>query len=269
MKRRVSLFLATLAVALALFSACGQTRGAPATARLLLEGSSGRFTTTTGWDVALDEARLVVDALHVFAPAGDRSAALEQRRWRDLRSWIGPSVALAHGGHDGFGERGVRIEWLGPSALDLLAEGPSEIGPMDGSVGVTDEALLAFGVLPEDLARSDGPTRGHHAWISGTASRTREGVTETIAFEGGRDFTVGGTDHLIEAIAADALVEAEGRFHLRFELARWLDQAQFDRLPAGSPATIAPTSQVGIAWDLGLRDPRGILLSYEPYEGEP
>ncbi len=250
-------FGVTLCVALTLFAACGVTRGEPASAELALEGGGGRFTTATGWDVVLDEARLVIDGLHVFAPAGDASAALERVLW------LGPSVALAHGGHDDFGGRATRIEWLGPALLDLLGEGPTPLGPMSGSVGATDGATLAFGPLPADLATASGPTHGHHAFLRGTASREVDGAPEVVRFEGGLDFTVGGTEHLIEAIAMTDRVEPEGRFTLSFELSRWLDQARFERLAAGDPALITPSAQVGIAWDLGLRDPMGIHLTYE------
>lgn len=259
-------FLLTLAFTLTVFAACGETQGAPATATLELEGQSGRFTTSTGWDVVLDEASVVLDGLYVYAPAGDATA---QRAPWSPPSWsqLGPSLALAHGGHDPFGTRRVRLEWLGPSSLDLLTPTPIVLGTMRGSVGASSDTTVAFAALSEELSRPEAPAHGHHVWVAGTATRTVAGNTETLAFEGGRDITVGGTEHLIEAIASDALVAAEGRWSLSIELARWLDQARFERLPDADIRTITPSSQVGIAWDLGLRDPAGFHLSYRAHDG--
>jgi hypothetical protein len=252
--------LATLSLgaSLSLISsvACGTTAGAPATASLRLATSTGSFTTSTGWTVALDEAVLVLGSTYLYAPDGDTTAL--------LREVLLP-VAHAHGGHDPFGTRPVRLEWLGPASLDLLEGVPGELGVMEGSVGVSTDATLAFAALEGALADPSGASRAHHAWIAGTATRTVEGSTEVVAFEGGLDFATGGTENLVEAVAADAMVSTEGTWTLQVDLARWLDQARFERLPdAETPRPIAPTSQVGIAWDLGLRDPASYLWRYEP-----
>jgi len=261
MKRPVPLFLAVLAITLVSFAACGTTPGQPATATLRLAPSSSSFTTSTGWDVVLDEAVLVAGSAYFYAPSGDTMASLE----RSLRESISVPVAHAHGGHDPFGTRPVRLEWLGPASLDLLAADAVDIGTMDGSVGASMEVTLAFEPLTGALIEPSSPAHGHHAWIAGTATRTVEGTTETIEFEGGFDFASGGTENLVEAIPAPASVAAEGTWTLRVALARWLDQARFERLPqtTGSVRTITPTTQVGVAWDLGLRDPSDYELAYE------
>jgi hypothetical protein len=244
------------------FAACGTTGGQPATGELFLLPTSGTFTTATGWDVVLDEARLVAGSLCVYAPDGDTMASLSPL---GPGPWgLGPSVALAHSGHDPFGSRRVRMEWLGPSALDLLATEPTVLGAMDGSVGPTTDTTLAFDGLQGQLASTSGPSHGHHAWIAGTASRVVSGTTETIAFEGGLDVEIGGTEHLIEAIASDATVATDGRWSLAVDLWRWLDQAHFERLPEAETRSVTPTTQVGIAWELGLRDPASLTLTYQP-----
>lgn len=252
---RTSRFLLTLSGTLLAFAACGTTGGQPATGELFLVPSDGAFTTATGWDVVLDEVRLVAGSLYVYAPAGDTMASL---------SPLGPSIALAHGGHDPFGARRVRMEWLGPSALDLLAAEPASLGAMDGSVGPATDTTLAFDALEGELASPGGPTHAHHAWIAGTASRVVSGTTETIAFEGGLDVEIGGTENLIEAIASDATVATDGRWSLSVDLSRWLDQAHFERLPEAETRVVTPSSQVGIAWELGFRDPASFTLTYQP-----
>lgn len=251
MRRLLPTLLLGLGLATLSAAACGTTPGAPAAATLVLAPSTASFTTATGWSITLDEAWLVPSALYVYAPDGDTMASLAR---------VLVPVAHAHGGHDPFGARRVRLEWLGPRALDLLARGRVEIGVLDGSVGPTSDATLAFGVLPDDLAASTGPSRGHHAFVAGTA--TREG--QTIAFEGGLDLAGDGTQPLIEAIAIDARVEAEGELAMTVDLARWLDEAQLDRLPDAEVRVLAPGTQPAIAWSLGLRDPRAYPLTYEP-----
>lgn len=258
MRSRLSTFLASVSALLVAFAACGTTRGAPATAILRLAPSTGTFATTTGWEVTLDEAFLVLGGVYVYAPEGDPTAGLDPR----VLGAFGPGVALAHGGHDPFGSRRVRIEWLGPERLDLLGTEPVEVGPMDGSVGRTTDATLAFEPLAGELLEPGALNHGHHAWISGTATRTAMGTSEMIAFEGGLDFAAGGTENLVESVATEADVGATGIWTLEVDVSRWLDEAHFERLDGTDPRPVDSRTQVGIAWDLGLRDPRAFSLTY-------
>ncbi|MFN9811999.1 MAG: hypothetical protein ACK6CU_20460 [Deltaproteobacteria bacterium] len=251
-----SQFALVLSGTLLAFAACGTTGGHPATGELFLLPSRGSFTTASGWDVVLDEARLVAGSLYVYAPAGDTQASLTPLG-------LGPSVAFAHGGHDPFGSRRVRMEWLGPAVLDLLADDTAALGTMDGSVGPATDATLAFEALRGALASPESPTRGHHAWIAGTASRLLDGETESIAFEGGLDFEIAGTENLIEAISSEAEVETDGHWALGIDLPRWLDQARFERLPGAEMRAVSPGSQAAVAWELGLRDPATFALTYQ------
>lgn len=261
MKFSISLFSTTVAGTLTFFAACGTTSGQPATATLRLAPSTGTFTTSTGWEVVLDEAVLVPSSAYFYAPSGDTMASVGEH----VRDALLVPVAHAHGGHDSFGTRPVRLEWLGPESLDLLGAETIEIGAMDGSVGASMEVTLAFDTLAGALLDTRSPSRGHHAWLAGTATRRVDGTTETIEFDGGFDFAAGGTENLIEAIPAAANVRASGDWTLRVALSRWLDRAHFDRLPetASGPRAITSGTQVGIAWDLGLRDPRDYELTYE------
>jgi len=256
MSRRLSLFCATLTASLVLFVACGTTPGEPANATLRLAPSSRDFTTGTGWDVVLDEAVIVLGSMYLYAPDGDAMAGLGAR--------LGPTIAYAHGGHDPFGSRPVRLEWLGPASLDLLADDVVALGEMDGSVGRSMEATIAFEPSTGELADPSGPANGNHAWIAGTATRSLMGMTETIVFEGGLDIAAGGTENLIEAVPSDANVATGGVWELRVDVASWLDQARFERLPDSATRVIAPTTQPAIAWSLGLRDPTHFALTYAP-----
>ena len=231
------------------FVACNPTPGATATATLQLAPSARAFTTSTGWSVTLSEAVLVPDALYIYAPAGDTMASLSQALW---------PVALAHGGHDPFGSRRVRLEWLGPESLNLLGESPREIGSMDGTVGATSDVTLSFASLPGDQAEA---SHGHHAWVRGTATK----LGESIAFAGGLDFGTGGTEGIIESIMVSPSMGRTGTQTLMVNTAAWLDLCQFDRLPntGTDERAIEPLNQVGVGFGLGLRNAATYSVRYE------
>ena len=235
------------------FVACNPTPGATATATLQLAPSVRTFTTSTGWNVTLTEAALAPNALYIYAPAGDTMASLTQA----LRP-----VALAHGGHDPFGSRRVRLEWLGPDSLDLLGDSLSVIGYMDGTVGATSDVTLAFAALTGEQANPSGVSHAHHAWVRGTATR----MSETVAFAGGLDFGSGGTEGIIESIMVSPSIARTGTQTLRVNTAAWLDLCQFDRLPGTGTdeRTIEPLNQVGVGFGLGLRNATSYSVTYEP-----
>jgi len=240
------------------FVACNPTPGATATATLQLAPSDATFTTSTGWSVTLTEAVLVPEALYIYAPAGDMTASLTQALW---------PVALAHGGHDPFGSRNVRLEWLGPESLDLLGDSPDEIGFMDGTVGATTDVTLSFAPLTGEQANPSGASHGHHAWVRGTATK----MGETIAFAGGLDFASGGTEGIIETIMVSPSIARTGTQTLMVNTAAWLDLCQFDRLPGtgSDERVITPLNQVGIGFALGLRNAASYSLRYETLEMNP
>ena len=238
------------------FVACNPTPGASATATLQLAPSAHTFTTSTGWNVTLTEAVLVPDALYVYAPAGDTMASLTQSLWP-----VAMSVAQAHGGHDPFGSRRVRLEWLGPESLDLLGDSSRDIGVMDGTIGSTSDVTLSFALLVGEQANLSSVSHGHHAWVRGTATK----MGETIAFAGGLDFGSGGTEGIIESIMVSPSIARTGTQTLMVNTAAWLDLCQFNRLP-GTGATerlIDPLNQVGIGFELGLRNATSYSVRYE------
>ena len=239
------------------FVACSPTPGASATATLQLAPSTRSFTTSTGWNVTLTEAVLVPDALYVYAPAGDTMASISQA----LSPVVMP-VAQAHGGHDPFGTRRVRLEWLGPNFLDLLGDSPSEIGFMDGTVGATSDVTLAFAPLTGEQANPSGASHGHHAWVRGTATK----MGSSVAFAGGLDFGSGGTEGIIESIMVSPSITRTGTQTLQVKTAAWLDLCQFDRLPGTGTdeRTIEPLNQVGVGFGLGLRNATSYSLAYAP-----
>lgn len=267
MTKSVSKWVGWLAVGLAAFAACG-TPGAPASANLSIVGASRTFTTASGWDVELSAAHLLVGGVVVFAPAPQEAASLP--RW--LERGLGPSLARAHGGHDSFGGRPVRLDWTGPAAFDLLAPRSSSfaVGAMRGSVGASAEASLVFPEISGEFGAADSTTRGHHAWIAGTASRlrVRDGVRERIRFEGGLTIPTDGLRGLVEGIEASFYVDRRGHVQLQVLLERWLDEAHFDRLEGDDVKTIGAGDQISIAWELGLRDPRSYRVVYEPAREE-
>ena len=239
------------------FVACNPTPGATATATLRLAPSTRSFTTSTGWNVTLNEAALAPNALYVYAPSGDTMASLTQALWP-----VAMPVAQAHGGQDPFGTRRVRLEWLGPDSLDLLGDSPSEVGFMDGTVGATSDVTLAFAPLTGVQADPSGIAHAHHAWVRGTATKTGN----TIAFAGGLDFASGGTEGIIETIMVSPSITRTGTQTLLVNTAAWLDLCQFDRLPdtGSGERTIEPLNQVGVGFGLGLRNATSYSVTYEP-----
>ncbi len=239
------------------FVACNPTPGASAEATLQLAPSLRSFTTSTGWSVTLTEAVLVPDALYVYAPSGDTMASLQELMWP-----VAMPVAHAHGGHDPFGSRRVRLEWLGPQSLDLLGDTTIDIGLMDGTVGSTSDVTLAFAALTGDLASTSGASHAHHAWVRGTATK----MGETIGFAGGLDFGSGGTEGIIESIMVSPSITRTGTQTLLVNTAAWLDLCQFDRLPGTGTdeRVIEPLNQVGVGFGLGLRNATSYSLAYVP-----
>lgn len=239
------------------FVACNPTPGASATATLQLAPSARTFTTSTGWNVTLTEAVLVPDALYVYAPSGDTMAALDEALWP-----VTMPVAHAHGGHDPFGSRSVRLEWLGPESLSLLGDSTIDVGFMDGTVGSTSDVTLAFAALAGELANPSSASHAHHAWVRGTASK----AGETIAFAGGLDFGTGGTEGIIETIHVSPSITRVGTQTLHIDTAAWLDLCHFDRLPGtgSGERVIEPLNQVGVALNLGLRNATSYSVTYAP-----
>ncbi|AKF06558.1 hypothetical protein DB32_003707 [Sandaracinus amylolyticus] len=188
----LSIALSVLAVL-----ACAGTSGRAVVFPVVARASApATFTTSTGWDVVLDEASVTLRALRVLAADDDALSQL-----------LSSPVARAHGGHAL--ERGVRAELLGPIELDALAPEPTEIGIAHGSAGPARAIDL-------ELGESDVVAR-----VRGVATRGDEQVV--IA---GELVVPGGLR--LEGLPLDASIDELGALHVSISVDRWLDQARFD-----------------------------------------
>lgn len=248
--RRVPSTLALgAALSITTFAACAGTPGRAVELVLASEPRSATtFTTSTGWTVTLNEARLAIEAVYVYPP-DDAMAALQ-------RALV--PVAHAHGGHDPLTGTAVRAELLEPFTLDALAA--SEIGVLHGTAGAASELSLVLGAAGDD-------THGHHAWARGEA--IRDGIT--IAFEGGIDVDPTSLAVLIEHVVIEGspTLDDRGRLVIDVHADRWLDQAHFDRLPVDDAghASFDSTDQPGVALSLGARAVTTYGARYEPETG--
>lgn len=242
-----------LGVAAWIAVACTSTAGVPITLTLELESlSDGAATTPTGWRVELDEAWVLIGPVYAYAPLDEDAMAMARRL-------LGPPVAHAHGGFDPLTDRLVRAEYLDQVAFDALSNDPLNLGEIDGLLGAVDEASA---VLDAPLEDADGPTRGHHLWVAGTATRD----DETVRFEGGLDLPEEGLSRRVDAIAVDGPPLAEGSvLRLGVDASAWLAEADFSSLVgAGSDVrTITPDLQPYRAWRLGARSPDSFTGSTE------
>ncbi|UJR80832.1 hypothetical protein [Sandaracinus amylolyticus] len=193
--------LAVLSIALSLvalsFVACAGTSGRTVTFPVVARASAGpTFTTSTGWDVALDEAFVTLRALRVLAADDEPLARL-----------LFVPVARAHGGHAL--ARGVRAELLGPIDLDALDPEPVEIGIAHGSAGPARAIDL-------ELGESDLVAR-----VRGVARRGDQEVSfdDELVVPGGLR---------LEGLPLDATVDELGALQVSIAVDRWLDQARFE-----------------------------------------
>jgi hypothetical protein len=239
--------------------ACGSTEGSVVTIEVVLEAPSSpsTFTTSTGWEVRLDEARIAMGPLFAFAPRFDGSAIAA------IRSFLLP-VAHAHGGTDPLNGRRVRAEWLPQVAFDAISKEPLLLGAVEAESGLVD----AFSVTLDPPASSQAAIlHGHHLWVRGEAIKD----STSIRFGGGLDIPDEGLSRRVENIPIDAFLEEGGRWVVTVHASQWFQDAQFDGLTEQDGEgvfLITPESQVRRAWFLGARSTRAYAARFEMEEEE-
>lgn len=234
--------------------ACGATEGDVVTIEVALETPSApsSFTTDTGWEVRLDEARIAMGPLFAFAPRLEGGAVAA------VRSFLFP-VARAHGGTDPLNGRRVRAEWLRQVAFDAVSNEPVTVGQIEAESGEVDAVTVTLNPPEPAIAEA---TEGHHAWVRGEA--TKDGTT--VVFEGGLDIPNAGLSRRVENISIDAFLEEGGRWVITVHASEWFADAQFDRLTEQNEEgvfLITPESQVRSAWLLGARSTRAYSTRFE------
>lgn len=218
----------SIAVVLAL-AACGEsgTGGQVVRYRLAAEPVGGSsFATRTGWQVELEEARIAVGPLYLYAnppPSAFRPLDL-----------ILPA-AHAHSGFDEYDGGEVRGELLEPVIVDAIG-GLQELAELEGVAGPIRSAGLDL--LPE--------VDGHQAFVRGHATRG----DEAISFEGWLTLPSDPRDRRVVGIPVEVELAEGTQVVLQIHVDRWFSDADFSALPGGA---ITSDTQVHTAWRLGAR----------------
>lgn len=201
----------------------------------------GRFVTSTGWEISLEEACIAVGPVYFFAGAGHLAR---------LHRWLVPQ-AHAHPGDNHFAGGEVRGEWLGQVALDALRATPLPLGMQNGLEG--DVRSFSLWLEPPKGALAQDPClRGHHAYARGVAHKD----ATVVPFVGALDLDDVGTNRRVEGLPFAANLTNEAAVVLGARPASWFDLADFgtlDTRDAEGRFVITPTTQVRRAWFIGAR----------------
>lgn len=223
---RASLLLSALALAFA----CNPTGGVPIEVTIAFERLGPRsFSTVSGWQIELTEARAIVGPLYAYAPADEFA----------LGRLLSPSRAFAHSGHSALDGRTVRAELLDPWVLDALDPAANEAVQVGGFAGAIDALTLVL-AEPSD---AEGPTRGHSIWVAGRATRDGDEVT----FEGGLSLDDPSLRRIDNIPIANGHLDEGTRLIIGVDVSAWLSEADFEK------GTITPGSQPYRALYLGAR----------------
>jgi hypothetical protein len=207
------------------------------------------FETRTGYRVHLDEARVELRAVYLYAPAAAHRSAIA---WLEQRLI---SVAQAHGGLDNEKGRRVLAEWTKPMSLDVLSDSPVPLAKTDAEGGAIDavKLQLAEGVIAHVRGHAE---RDGQRWYFETDITPNEGVSRSVELPA-----------LDERLSEGAVVR------LTVQPKVWLDLCELSRLAASgqiddSPAfmPIPADNQVGRALSIGVRSPNGFQVRIAPAE---
>jgi hypothetical protein len=225
------------------------------------DGVEAPFTNAFGWSIKLDRASISVGPLYYFDGAPIFSANLSPRAPRRdaLSGFFGVGVAFAHPGHYQPGNAMGQV--LAPSSVDL-ALGPADLPPGDGVAGVYRSGRVTFGdaaaldgsvVILEGEATKDVTKRVFRAvaGVSDVLDAYGEPRLDGCAFEGEPD------------------VAEDGTITIHVKPSVWLDQVEFDAVPAsadGNPVPLPPESEAFRAFTRGLKKGSAVVFTYSAQE---
>ncbi len=207
----------------------------------------GRMETRSGWQITLEEARIVVGPIYLFTnspPSASRWLPLGER----LLGWMIPR-ALAHSGFDQFDGGEVKGEYLGQLVIDALHPGVQPIATLRGIAGPIRSATLELNPAAPSHAFE---LHGHHVWVRGLAVRG----DESIRFEGGLDLPDDGHLRKVVGIPADLELGEGSAVVLELHVERWFAEADFSTSEGrgvDETRTIDAGTQVHAAWLQGVR----------------
>lgn len=207
------------------------------------------------WQIELDEALLSVGAAYVFPPEPTAFAL----------PFV--SSALAHAGDDNLYAVNALAEYREPVIVDALSTEPQVVGPVLAEAGSMAEVSVWIDA-PRD---ADGPTRGHHGWVRGTA---RMGDTE-LRFEAGIELENTPLSQRVDNIDAPGELVEGSRVVIEVAAEEWLRQVDFDALLAdgrlepdtdGVTRPLAP-HPLQSAWLINFHDPEAFGAHVEAGSG--
>ena len=209
------------------------------------EGEHAAFETQTGYRIQLEEARVELASVYLYAPPTARLSALA---WLE-RSLV--NVAHAHGGIDNEKGRRVLAEWTEQTRIDALA-GAVELDETSAEGGTVDAVKLVLKDGAVAHVRGAAERDGKH-WRFETDIEPSEEVVRAV-----------------ELIELDQTLEQGSAVHVRVQPKAWLDLCEFSRLGEGStdaesaqPSDIAADDQVGRALSIGVRSPSAFAVTIE------
>lgn len=182
----------------------------------VMRGTDAMLTTSTGWAVQIEEARIVVGPLRWY-----EGTALFGRNL--LERALGLSVAYAHPGHYVAGEALADI--TSRRVVDLLQPGGVSLTQGSGVTGLAQSAAIEL--RPAEATLPDAATlRGGTLYLRATA--TKDG--RTVRFDCAPALT-----HVVQGIPAIGDMNQSGRWDITVDVGAWIDRSDFSMVP--DPAT--------------------------------
>jgi hypothetical protein len=235
-------------------AACGgDTSGQLVQVGWRFEPADGHFTTRTGWDVTLDEARLGIGAAYLYAPQDEQQSAVA----RLSRAFV--SIAHAHGGVDPESGRRVLAELLDPVSIDLLSADATTLPRTAAETGSIDALTVE---LSDAAAGLDG-LHGGSVYVRGEAVQGDRHVRFEAMPVFGSDLKL----RRVQLLGLHGELNRDAALVIHTDPSVWFAQCEFDRLQpsaADGLVTAGMDDEVGRALAIGVRDPEALQLSVEP-----
>lgn len=258
---RLTLLLFALALPFAPTPGCTAGTGQPIVdAEIGFGGTDAArtFVTERGWQVTLDEARVVLGPVHALAPRDEvasRTSALDA-----ALAWLPTSSrARAHGGLGVLDGRTVRLEYLDQIVVDAL-DPALQVFPTLAEVGPSDQLFVG---LEPPIDRHVDATRGFHAYVRGAAHPVGDEAA-VVRFEGGLSLGESESERRVSTVAFAAEFDPGCRLELRSDPRAWLDGVDFAQVGAAGDSVheLRVDGQAHAAWRVGARRPEAFAATY-------
>lgn len=197
---------------------CGDdsTGRARITVDAVVRGTDPMLTTSLGWAVQVEEARIVLGPMRWY-----EGTALFGRNL--LERALGVSLAYAHPGHYVAGEALADITTR--RVVDLLQPGGAPLPQGNGVTGLAQSAAIELRPAESTLADA-AALHGGTLYLRGTA--VKDG--RTVRFDCAPALT-----HVVQGIPAVGNMQGSGRWEIVIDVGAWIDRADFTMVP--EPAT--------------------------------